>query len=461
MTRPDERLEAGDPRQDKARCSRQVRALTASQEGHDCSRPVAVSGTCDPPFMTIMPTTASVRVQVLRALDPDGGMQRDIEAARHLPAGAPFDELRRLAAEYEANITLVERYWEPLTERGWGIANVGLHVVRAAGALLDADDANGADAAIAAWFDEQWIARIIARVGILQDGTADGRYAFEQRQRLLNQAARHHLAGDCAASILLVLSQIDGITAQVTAPPERGQGRLFFSKRGDRRANVVDSTDLASIQASLDRLQDLYSDGVSQAQADGSWRRHGIAHGQEVAFDTSVNSSKYWSLLDLVVQWAMPRGHERSLKVDALRGSLHAGNQELDERGRRLDDREFKVTRNALYEVCSHQSGWARGAKHFDARVTDGLITNEAMEKGGLKAPHGVTTHTADDGSSFWAQRQTVSGWWLARGLTLDELGFIDVWYYSGQDAPTSGPSQDPDQWGRSPNSAPPDWQGD
>ena len=64
------------------------------------------------------------------------------------------------------------------------------------------------------------------------------------------------------------------------------------------------------------------------------------------------------------------------------------------------------------------------------------------MEKGGLKAPHGVTTHTADDGSSFWAQRQTVSGWWLARGLTLDELGFIDVWYYSGQDAPTSGPSR-------------------
>lgn len=112
--------------------------------------------------MTIMPTTGSIRAQVLRALDPDGRMQRDIEAARHLPAGAPFDELRRFAAEHEANITLVERYWEPLTERGWGIANVGLHVLRTAGALLHADDATGADAAIAAWFDEQWIARIIA-----------------------------------------------------------------------------------------------------------------------------------------------------------------------------------------------------------------------------------------------------------------------------------------------------------
>lgn len=98
---------------------------------------------------------------------------------------------------------------------------------------------------------------------------------------------------------------------------------------------------------------------------------------------------------------------------------------------------------------------------HFDARATDGLITNEGMEKRGLAAPHGVTTHHADDGSSFWAQRQTVSGWWLARGLTLNEVGFIDVWYYSDQAAPRSGPSEAPDLWGRRPNSAPPDWQGD
>ncbi|HZL81710.1 MAG TPA: hypothetical protein VFC06_07250 [Demequina sp.] len=410
--------------------------------------------------MTTVPATASIREQVLQALDPDGRMQRAIEVARHLPADARSEELRRVAAEYEENITVVERYWEPLTERGWGIANVGLQVIRRAGALLDANDASASDKAIALWFDAEWIARIIARVGILQDGTPDGREAFEQRQRLLKQAAHHHLAGDYAASILIVLSQIEGITAQVTAPPEGGPGRLFFSKRANRKAYVVDPTDLASIQASLDRLRDLYSDDVTQVQADGSWGRHGIAHGQEVAFDTEVNSSKYWSLLDVVVQWAMPRAHERSLKIDALRASPHTGSQDVDERGRRLDDREFKVTRNALYEVCSHQSAWARRAKHFDARATDGLITNDAMEKRGLPPPHGVTIHTADDGSAFWAERQTVSGWWLARGLTLNELGLVDVWYYSGQDGPSSGPSEDPEQWGGQPNFAPPDWQG-
>jgi len=75
--------------------------------------------------MTTVPATASIREQVLQALDPDGRMQRAIEVARHLPADARSEELRRVAAEYEENITVVERYWEPLTERGWGIANVG------------------------------------------------------------------------------------------------------------------------------------------------------------------------------------------------------------------------------------------------------------------------------------------------------------------------------------------------
>jgi hypothetical protein len=267
--------------------------------------------------------------------------------------------------------------------------------------------------------------------------------------------------GEYAASILIVLSQIDGITAQVTAPPEGGKGRLFFSKSPSRKADVVDPSDLASIQASLDSLRDLYSRDVPQVQTEASWARHGIAHGQEVTYDSAGNSSKYWSLLDVVVQWAMPRGRERAHKIDAIRGSMHAGSQHVDQRGRRLDDREFKVTRNALCEVCSHQSAWARKTGHFDARATDQLITDDAMAKRGLPPPHGITTHTDDHRSAFWAQRQTVSGWWLARGLAFSELGLIDVYYYSGQDAPKTGPTEDPQQWGGQPNCAPPDWQGD
>ena len=92
----------------------------------------------------------------------------------------------------------------------------------------------------------------------------------------------------------------------------------------------------------------MYSGDVPEAQAKGTLSRHGILHGQELAFDTYTNSAKCWSLLDVLVQWALPTGRMRAAQVEGRRQSEFAGSQGVDELGRRLDDREFKVTRNAL-----------------------------------------------------------------------------------------------------------------
>ena len=136
------------------------------------------------------------------------------------------------------------------------------------------------------------------------------------------------------------------------------------------------------------------------------------------------------------------------------------GSQGVDELGRRLDDREFKVTRNALYEICADQSAYAWRNHVFNPGEVAAQLTDDAMAKRGLPIPHGVTVHGAADGSSFWGVRRTVSGWWLGKALTLNELGFVDVWYYSGADQPELGPSEAPDVWGSEPNRAPPDWMG-
>ena len=119
-----------------------------------------------------------------------------------------------------------------------------------------------------------------------------------------------------------------------------------------------------------------------------------------------------------------------------------AASSRLAEGQRRLDDREFKVTSNALYEVCAAQSAHAVRTHAFDPHQVAAQLTDDSMAKRGLPIPHGVTVHTAKDGSSFWAVRRTVSGWWLGRGLTLNELGFVDVWYLSGADQPVLGPSE-------------------
>jgi hypothetical protein len=354
----------------------------------------------------------------------------------------------------------VARYWADLTDRGWGVANVGVDLIKKAGVLLDHGDGEGADVVMAKWFNARWRERILARVEVLTDGTLNGRDLFELRARLLGTASRQHERKQFAASIMTVLAQVEGITAQVTAPAEGGPGKLFFTKRGGRKADVVDTSDLASIRPSLDRLREVYSRDVPEAQAKATLSRHGILHGQELAFDTYTNSSKCWSLLDLLVQWALPRGRMRAAQVEGRRESQFAGSDGVDELGRRLDDREFKVTRNALYEICAAQSAYAWRNHAFSAGEVAGQLTDDAMAKRGLPIPHGVTVHVSPDRSSFWADRRTISGWWLAKGLTLNKLGFVDVWYYSGADQPELGPSEASDLWGSEPNIAPPDWIG-
>jgi hypothetical protein len=401
-----------------------------------------------------------IRREILKALDPDAEIQRDMEAAKLIPPIGPGRKLRKLLQEHETLLDTVAHYWVDLTDRGWGVANVGVDVIQKAGMLLDGGDGEAADIVMAKWFDARWRERIVARVESLTDGTQSGRALFKERARLLEIASRQHEREEFAASIMTVLAQVEGITAQVTAPAEGGAGKLFFTKRGGRKADVVDTSDLASIQPSLDRLRDVYSSDVPEAQAKGTLSRHGILHGQELAFDTYTNSAKCWSLLDLLVQWALSRGRMRAAQVEGRRQSEFAGSQGVDELGRRLDDREFKVTRNALYEVCAAQSGYAWRNHVFNAGEATAQLRVEAMAKRGLPTPHGVTVHTAPDGSSFWAVRRTVSGWWLGRGLTLNELGFVDVWYYSGARQPEFGPSEAPDLWGGEPNHAPPDWIG-
>lgn len=66
---------------------------------------------------------------------------------------------------------------------------------------------------------------------------------------------------------------------------------------------------------------------------------------------------------------------------------------ELDEHGRRIDDRQFKVTRNALYEICAKQSSYARREKRFDTGEAAGELTDEAMSKRVLPTPHGVSIY--------------------------------------------------------------------
>jgi hypothetical protein len=90
-------------------------------------------------------------------------MQRVMRAAKLLPPIGPGRKLRKLAREHESLLDTVAGNWAALTDRGWGVANVGVDQIKQAGLLLDHGDVEGADLALAGWFDTRWRDRTVAR----------------------------------------------------------------------------------------------------------------------------------------------------------------------------------------------------------------------------------------------------------------------------------------------------------
>lgn len=81
--------------------------------------------------------------------------------------------------------------------------------------------------------------------------------------------------------------------------------------------------------------------------------------------------------------------------------------------------------------------------------IIDGL-----SEQYDLPHPNNIKMHISDDGQSWYASRQTITGHWFAIGAARPPT---DQWFYDGPTAPASYPNQSGwDQW--VPDSNSPNW---
>ena len=122
----------------------------------------------------------------------------------------------------------------------------------------------------------------------------------------------------------------------------------------------------------------------------------------------------------------------------------NAGVVGTDSFGRQLDQREHAETRKALQWLYTCQLG------HYPkqgSRYLAGLeaIIDSLSEKYDLPHPNNTEMHISDDGQSWYAARQTITGHWFAIGAAGPPT---DQWFYDGPTAPTSFPSESGwDQW--------------
>lgn len=129
------------------------------------------------------------------------------------------------------------------------------------------------------------------------------------------------------------------------------------------------------------------------------------------------------------------------------RESANAGSCGTDELGRRFDDREFLQTKNMLRKLYASATGWHRRRGKFRNDLVGGMYAAKDFTNAGLPASHGTRMGISSDGQYSWFWRETISGWFLAIAVGVQERGFGEC-LYSGPRSPNGSPVEDKKAWG-------------
>ena len=154
-----------------------------------------------------------------------------------------------------------------------------------------------------AWADPVWLRHSYGPLITLAGRHGPTRARLLVRNRLLDKALNHHKRGEYEASILIVLTQIDGLTLDFT----EGQHGFFYHAKGEY---FLDDETIAGMPEVLATVYRAVNHGDDTTSFSTEFRRHPILHGRYLAFGTETNSTKAFALLAGVLDWLKPKATE-------------------------------------------------------------------------------------------------------------------------------------------------------
>lgn len=330
------------------------------------------------------------------------------------------------AAEFTADVQAQAEAALWFNRHGWAVSKFTPTAAykQALARKLDGADETEIDQLLAdAWNSSSAVDILPARIRVLGAEDDELGQIAKARARLVEQALRHHTNGDYAASIPILLAQVEGICRDATTTPECPEGRSFFAKNPKVRDAVIDDATVAGMECGLADVRSWFSVDVPSTGLHGLGSRHGVLHGRDVAYDNYITSTKCVALLVAIWEWANERLGAIAAARHQARYDAHMGSDAVDDNGWRLDRRGFSATRSLLVEIAGIQQ------LHRDQRgrygSTQQLLGNLTTAATGLEAlTRGV--QIVADADRWMASLTSEAGWVFSIGVDHDVTHYAD-----------------------------------
>lgn len=134
---------------------------------------------------------------------------------------------------------------------------------------------------------------------------------------------------------------------------------------------------------------------------------------------------------------------EAEAREEVARIKRYTGVDGVDESGRRLDQREFEETKDALRWLATCQMGWYQNhGRRYRPELLEMMAETFSLQH--LPDDHGIVMQVKRNGQAWYAWRRTVTGWVFAIGSARKPP---DEWLYDGPEPPSGFPGAD-HSWG-------------
>jgi len=209
-------------------------------------------------------------------------------------AAQALGEMRGLSEQARELAGLPTRFNAALRAKGWvAYDRMNADLLRNATELAESGDLERAEALLVAAFDDPSDLRF-------QLNSMSAVEAYRSRAPLLGLAAEDYQAGRYHACVPVVLSQIDGIVADVL-------GRSLFDDARNLAHRLVAFDSISAQEGGLPDLVLLMASSrhrTTETPIEVPYR-HGILHGRDLGYANKAVAAKAWAALFALREWAI------------------------------------------------------------------------------------------------------------------------------------------------------------